>query len=134
MINGLKHSRNGFIKNINIKFREGPTRFCLFWKSSYLWLPLTQIWDIIKFFSFLQISQLFPWDCQSQFYYAHIIILLLSIRLEWVDTVTTIFRSVWIQLKTENWKLKIEKYCSKIIFKCVNSIIEHIFNEKITEK
>ena len=48
LINGLKHSRNGFIKNINIKFREGPTRFCFFWKSSYLWPLLAQIWDIIK--------------------------------------------------------------------------------------
>ena len=31
--------------------------------------------------------------------------------------------------KTENWK-----YCSKIIFKYVNSVIGLIFNEKITEK
>ena len=42
--------------------------------------------------------------------------------------------SVWIELiflklKTENWK-----YCSKIIFKCVNSIAGPIFNEKIAEK
>ena len=34
MINGLKRSRNGFIKNINIKFWVGPTRFCFFWKVS----------------------------------------------------------------------------------------------------
>ena len=34
----------------------------------------------------------------------------------------------------ENWKLKTEKYYSKIIFKCVNSIVRPIFNEKITEK
>ena len=37
---------------------------------------------------------------------------------------------------TENWKLKLktEKYCSKIIFKCVNSTVGLIFNEKIAEK
>ena len=48
----------------------------------------------------------------------------------------TLFGSVWIQLKTENWKLKlkIEKYCSKIIFKCVNSTVGPIFNEKVAEK
>ena len=36
----------------------------------------------------------------------------------------------------ENWKLKLksEKYYSKIIFKCVNSIVGPIFNEKIAEK
>ena len=33
-----------------------------------------------------------------------------------------------------SWKLKTEKQCSKIIFKCVNSIVESIFNEKVTEK
>ena len=36
------------------------------------------------------------------------------------------FGSVWIELivaETENWK-----YCSKIIFKCVNSIMRPIFN------
>ena len=31
-------------------------------------------------------------------------------------------------------KLKTEKYYSKIIFKCVNSTVELIFNEKVTEK
>ena len=35
-----------------------------------------------------------------------------------------------------NWKLvlKTEKYCNKIIFKCVNNIVKPIFNEKIAEK
>ena len=42
--------------------------------------------------------------------------------------------SVWIELillklKTENWK-----HCSKIIFKCVNSIVGPNFNEKVTKK
>ena len=42
--------------------------------------------------------------------------------------------SVWIELillklKTENWK-----HCSKIIFKCVNSTVGLIFNEKLAEK
>ena len=42
--------------------------------------------------------------------------------------------SVWIELillklKTENWK-----HCSKIIFKCVNSAMGPIFNEKVAEK
>ena len=31
--------------------------------------------------------------------------------------------------ETENWK-----YCNKIIFKCVNSTVGPIFNEKVTEK
>ena len=30
-------------------------------------------------------------------------------------------------------KLKTEKYYSKIIFKCVNSTMRPIFNEKVTE-
>ena len=36
----------------------------------------------------------------------------------------------------ENWKLKLktEKYCSKIIFKCVNCTVGPIFNEKISQK
>ena len=33
-----------------------------------------------------------------------------------------------------SWKLKTEKYCSKIIFKCVNSTVGPIFNEKVVEK
>ena len=33
-----------------------------------------------------------------------------------------------------NWKLKTEKYCNKIIFKCVNSIVRPIFNEKVDKK
>ena len=38
--------------------------------------------------------------------------------------------SIWIQLIfTENWK-----HCSKIIFKCVNSVMGSIFNEKVVEK
>ena len=38
--------------------------------------------------------------------------------------------SVWIQLIfVENWK-----HCSKIIFKCVNSVVGPIFNEKMAEK
>ena len=39
--------------------------------------------------------------------------------------------SVWIELiVAENLKLKTEnwKHCSKIIFKCVNSIVDPIFN------
>ena len=34
-----------------------------------------------------------------------------------------------LKLKTENWK-----YYNKIIFKCVNNIVEPNFNEKITQK
>ena len=35
-----------------------------------------------------------------------------------------------------SWKLKLktEKYCSKIIFKCVNSIVGPIFNKKVVKK
>ena len=43
----------------------------------------------------------------------------------YLDILKTL-RSVWIQLifsETENWK-----YCSKIIFKCVNNIVRPIFN------
>ena len=43
-------------------------------------------------------------------------------------------RSVWINLifaETENWNWK---HCSKIIFKCVNSTVRPIFNEKVSEK
>ena len=32
-------------------------------------------------------------------------------------------------VETENWK-----HCSKIIFKCMNSTVGPIFNEKVTEK
>ena len=34
-----------------------------------------------------------------------------------------------LKLKTKNWK-----YCNKIIFKCVNSTVGLIFNEKLAEK
>ena len=34
-----------------------------------------------------------------------------------------------LKLKTENWK-----HCSRIIFKCVNSIVEPIFNIFILNK
>ena len=42
--------------------------------------------------------------------------------------------SIWIELillklKTKNWK-----YCNKIIFKYVNSIVRPIFNKKVTKK
>ena len=40
--------------------------------------------------------------------------------------ITAYYGSVWIELivaETENWK-----YCSKIIFKCVNSVVGPIFN------
>ena len=33
-----------------------------------------------------------------------------------------------------SWKLKTEKYCSKINFKYMNSIVGPIFNEKVAEK
>ena len=44
------------------------------------------------------------------------------------------YGSIWIEfillkLKNENWK-----HCSKIIFKCMNSIVRPIFNEKVVEK
>ena len=34
-----------------------------------------------------------------------------------------------LKLKNENWK-----YCSKIIFKCVNNTVGPIFNEKVDKK
>ena len=50
------------------------------------------------------------------------------------NVLTNVLGSVWIELillklKTENWK-----HCSKIIFKCVNSVVGPIFNEKIDKK
>ena len=52
-----------------------------------------------------------------------------------------LYGSVWIQLKTEkwklkseNWKVKTEKHYSKIIFKRVNNIVGPIFNKKVVEK
>ena len=42
--------------------------------------------------------------------------------------------NVWIELiivETENWNWK---HCSKIIFKCVNSVVGLIFNEKFAKK
>ena len=39
-----------------------------------------------------------------------------------------------LKLKTENWKIENWKHCSKIIFKCVNSIMRLIFNEKFIKK
>ena len=42
--------------------------------------------------------------------------------------------SVWIKLILLKLKIKNWKYCSKIIFKCVNSVMEPIFNEKVVEK
>ena len=44
-----------------------------------------------------------------------------------LDKNTQDLGSVWIRLKTE-------KHCSKIIFKCVNSTVRPIFNEKGAEK
>ena len=46
-------------------------------------------------------------------------------------------KKLGVRLDTaENCKLKLktEKYCSKIIFKCVNSTVGPIFNEKVAEK
>ena len=44
-----------------------------------------------------------------------------------------ILGSVWIQLifaETKNWNWK---HCNEIIFKCVNSTVRPIFNEKVAE-
>ena len=38
-------------------------------------------------------------------------------------------RTILLKLKTENWK-----HCNKIIFKCVNSSVKPIFNEKVAKK
>ena len=50
------------------------------------------------------------------------------------NSLTSLLGFIWkelilLKLKIENWK-----YCSKIIFKYVNSIVESIFNEKIVKK
>ena len=42
-----------------------------------------------------------------------------------------------VRLNTaKNWKLKLKtkKYCNKINFKCMNSTVGVIFNEKVAEK
>ena len=44
------------------------------------------------------------------------------------------FEPIWIELILLKLKIKNWKYCNKIIFKCVNSIMRPIFNEKIVEK
>ena len=50
-----------------------------------------------------------------------------------VDQIVWI-RSVWIELILLKLKIKNWKYCSKIIFKCVNSTVGPIFNEKVVKK
>ena len=52
---------------------------------------------------------------------------------------STQLHSTWLRVRldtAENWKLKLktEKHCSEIIFKCVNSIMGPIFNEKVAKK
>ena len=42
--------------------------------------------------------------------------------------------SVWIELILLKLKTENLKHCSKIIFKCVNSTVGPIFNEKIDKK
>ena len=42
--------------------------------------------------------------------------------------------SVWIGLILLKLKIYYWNHCSKIIFKCVNSTVRPIFNEKVTEK
>ena len=48
---------------------------------------------------------------------------------KWREKETKCLFGYRLLLKTENWK-----YCSKIIFKCVNSTMEPVFNEKVAEK
>ena len=43
-------------------------------------------------------------------------------------------RHVWIELILLKLKTYYWNYCSKIIFKCVNSIVGPIFNEKVIKK
>ena len=57
--------------------------------------------------------------------------------LSFLDKKLIVDQIVWVRVcldrtyfaEIENWK-----YCSKIIFKCVNSTVGPIFNEKVTEK
>ena len=49
-------------------------------------------------------------------------------------TTGSIYRVCLDTAEKWNWKLKTEKYCSIIIFKCVNSTVRPIFNEKVAEK
>ena len=42
--------------------------------------------------------------------------------------------TIFLKVRLDSWKLKTEKYCNKIIFKCVNSIVRPIFNEKFDKK
>ena len=54
---------------------------------------------------------------------------------EWIHLAQAIIQILRVRLdrtyfaKTENWK-----HCNKIIFKCVNSAVWPIFNEKVAEK
>ena len=63
------------------------------------------------------------------------------ILFEWIYIMPLFWKPYWSELRVrldtvENWKLKlkIEKYCSKIIFKYVNSTVWPIFNKKVTKK
>ena len=42
--------------------------------------------------------------------------------------------TIFLKFRLDSWKLKTKKYCNKIIFKCMNSTVGLIFNEKIAEK
>ena len=51
-----------------------------------------------------------------------------------VDRETFYLGSVWIGLILLKLKIYCWNHCSKIIFKCVNSIVGPIFNEKVAKK
>ena len=64
---------------------------------------------------------------KSKLFYSNKLIMIIVFSLgKTLFRIPKSYGSIWIELiivETENWK-----YCSKIIFKCVNSIMGPIFN------
>ena len=83
--------------------------------------------------TFIHIYYSLPWSNTSKYIYIHPHILILYHDLIHPNIYIYIYHLLRMRLDTtyfaENWK-----YCSKIIFKCVNNAVRPIFNENFTEK
>ena len=55
-------------------------------------------------------------------------------QIQWWNILKNRLGFVWIELILLKLKTENRKHCSKIIFKCVNSTVRSIFNEKIDTK
>ena len=113
----------------SVPFKPELVRFNLITLPAWLHEMPTQLHGMeVLFWAFIQVRS-FVCECtQLEF----------AIK-SWGDCQSHIalrinYGSIWIEfillkLKNENWK-----HYSKIIFKCVNSIVRPIFNEKVVEK